>query len=81
MDVFTAFAGYGIRYIRVVPLMAFINSRIKMQHIQLVSLGFQLIGPDRAIIRDEIIDWTLYEVTSVGDRIRLYGVKALLNIM
>ena len=44
---------------------------VEIRCIQLVSPGFQLIGPDRAIIRDEITDWTLYEVAPHGDRIRL----------
>jgi len=44
---------------------------VEIRQIELISTGFQLIGPDRAIIRDEITDWTLYEVVPCGDRIRL----------
>ena len=33
--------------------------------------GFQLIGPDRAIIRDEVPDWTCYEVRVDGDTFSL----------
>ncbi len=39
--------------------------------VQLDPTGFQLIGPGRAIVKDEVSEWTCYEVNIVGDRIRL----------
>jgi amidase len=39
--------------------------------IELTGLGFQLIGPQRAIIRDEIPDWTCYTVAGHHDRFEL----------
>jgi amidase len=39
--------------------------------IDLAGSGFQLIGPDRAIIRDEIPDWTCYEVAGHNDQFEL----------
>ncbi len=44
---------------------------VEVRRIELLSPGFQLIGPDRGIIRDEVPDWTLYEVSADRDRIRL----------
>ena len=44
---------------------------VEIRDIQLVGPGFQLIGPDRAIIEDEIVDVTFYEVVAHGDRFRL----------
>ena len=44
---------------------------VEVRSIELVSPGFQLIGPDRGIIVDEVPDWTFYEVTADRDRIRL----------
>jgi len=44
---------------------------VEIRRIELASAGFQLIGPDRGIIRDEITDWTLHEVVPCGGRVRL----------
>ena len=44
---------------------------VQIRGIEVSSPGFQLIGPDRAIIRDEIRDWTLYEVAPFRNQIRL----------
>ena len=44
---------------------------VEIRKIELISRGFQLIGPDRAIVKDEVMDWTLYEVIPCGDRFRL----------
>ena len=35
---------------------------VNIQKIELDDSGFQLIGPDRAIVKDEYTDWTCYEV-------------------
>jgi amidase len=43
---------------------------VKIEHITL-KRGFQLIGPNRAIIRDEIPEWTHYNVTVEGDTVQL----------
>ena len=44
---------------------------VDILNIEPVSLGFQLIGPDRGIIEKEIPEWTHYQVTAAGNRIRL----------
>lgn len=44
---------------------------VEVLDIKLDSTGFQLIGPNRAIVTDEIRDWTCYEVRIEDDRILL----------
>src|SRR5262245_45700378 len=39
--------------------------------IELDEVGFQLIGPQRAIIRDEVTDWTCYAVRIIGNELRI----------
>lgn len=39
--------------------------------IELDPTGFQLIGPDRAMIRDEVVQWDHYPVSAEGDRLVL----------
>lgn len=38
--------------------------------VELDADGFQLIGPDRAIIRDEVPDWTCHVFHAEGNRVR-----------
>ena len=42
---------------------------VEILNIQLDPDGFQLIGPQRAIIQDEIKDWTCYAFQVRGDRV------------
>ena len=35
--------------------------------IELTGSGFQLIGPNRAIVRDEVPDWSCWTITPAGD--------------
>lgn len=44
---------------------------VDIRQIELDPIGFQLIGPQRAMILDEITDWTCHEVHIDGDRIRM----------
>jgi amidase len=39
--------------------------------IELTGIGFQLVGPSRAMVTDEITEWTCHEVHPRGDRIWL----------
>ncbi len=43
--------------------------------IELDKVGFQLIGPQRAIIRDEVPDWDCYEVQIRNDKICLRNLE------
>jgi len=42
---------------------------VEILKIELDPDGFQLIGPNRAIIRDEVPDWTCYAFRAVGGRL------------
>src|SRR6185503_7642567 len=42
---------------------------VEILDIELDPIGFQLIGPDRGVIRDEVADWKHYEVRVEGDDI------------
>jgi len=50
---------------------------VDILQVELDLTGFQLIGPNRAIIRDEIPEWTCYEVHIDGKLIRLPNGMAL----
>lgn len=44
---------------------------VDVDQIDLDSTGFQLIGPHRAMIQNEIADWTLHQVHAHDGRVRL----------
>jgi amidase len=44
---------------------------VEVLKVEFPEPGFQLIGPDRAIIRDEIAEWTFYRVEVEEDRLQL----------
>ena len=44
---------------------------VDILRIELDPTGFQLIGPDRAMIRDEVPKWDHYPVCSKGNRLVL----------
>jgi amidase len=44
---------------------------VDILRIELMGSGFQLIGPQRAIVRNEIPDWTCYKVTGRNGRFEL----------
>ena len=44
---------------------------VEIVRVKLDADGFQLIGPDRAIVQDEIPDWTCYVVAVQGERLKL----------
>lgn len=43
---------------------------VEILNVELDPTGFQLIGPDRAIIQNEVPEWTCYAFRVEGDRIR-----------
>jgi amidase len=44
---------------------------VEVVKVKLDDDGFQLIGPNRAIVQDEVPDWTCYVVSIKGDRLQL----------
>ena len=44
---------------------------VHILQVELTGSGFQLIGPDRAMVRDEVPEWSCWTVTPKGDRFEL----------